>query len=201
MANDIGSVLRCDLDGAILEILTDRLAMAGLFAVGQPLDRFVAETDRLPARAFLSTVREQGAVLACSLTIDMQGRRRRLQFDGGRVDKALLIFVRPADNDRYVTLVTEWDSGVNSNNPAQHRSSHAPPAAPPFSPREQEVVTMLLEGMQNRSISERLGIEESAVKARLRSIYRKLGVANRSQAIMAIIADNQIMAVAARATR
>lgn len=60
-----------------------------------------------------------------------------------------------------------------------------------FSPCESEVVPLLLSGLCNKVIGDRLGIEEAAVKARLRGIYKKMGVVNRAQAVMALMTDQQ----------
>jgi len=60
-----------------------------------------------------------------------------------------------------------------------------------FSPSESKVVPLLLSGLCNKVIGDRLGIEEAAVKARLRGIYKKMGVVNRAQAVMALMTVHQ----------
>jgi DNA-binding CsgD family transcriptional regulator len=52
-----------------------------------------------------------------------------------------------------------------------------------LSPRELEVLDLLAAGLTNTYIAARLDITVHAVKFRLASIYRKLGVANRAQAV------------------
>ncbi|MEV6803442.1 helix-turn-helix transcriptional regulator [Streptomyces sp. NPDC051132] len=49
--------------------------------------------------------------------------------------------------------------------------------------RENEVFRLLLTGMTNRQIGRSLGIAERTVKNNLHSIYRKLGVAGRTEAV------------------
>ncbi len=49
--------------------------------------------------------------------------------------------------------------------------------------RESEVLGLLVEGQANRGIAGRLYLSEETVKTHLRSIYRKLGARDRSQAI------------------
>jgi DNA-binding NarL/FixJ family response regulator len=56
-----------------------------------------------------------------------------------------------------------------------------------FSNSEAQVIPLLMDGLCNKVIAHHLGIEEAAVKARLRCIYRKMGVANRSQAVMRLL--------------
>jgi LuxR family maltose regulon positive regulatory protein len=52
-----------------------------------------------------------------------------------------------------------------------------------ISPREQEVLRMLSAGLSNREIAERYSISTSTVKTHIESIFRKLGVSSRTQAI------------------
>jgi DNA-binding NarL/FixJ family response regulator len=49
--------------------------------------------------------------------------------------------------------------------------------------REREVIGLLVQGLPNKEIGHRLGIEVVTVALHLRSIYRKLGVASRTQAV------------------
>ena len=51
-----------------------------------------------------------------------------------------------------------------------------------LSPRESEVLTMVAMGLTNAQIAPRLGVTVHAVKFHLASIYRKLGVSNRTEA-------------------
>jgi DNA-binding NarL/FixJ family response regulator len=49
--------------------------------------------------------------------------------------------------------------------------------------REREVVGLLVQGLSNKEIGHRLGIEVVTVALHLRSVYRKLGVTSRTQAV------------------
>jgi DNA-binding NarL/FixJ family response regulator len=49
--------------------------------------------------------------------------------------------------------------------------------------RENEIMTLIADGLPNRQIAERLVISEKTVKNHLVSIYRRLGVGSRGQAI------------------
>lgn len=53
--------------------------------------------------------------------------------------------------------------------------------------RETEVVELAVLGLTNAEIGGRLGITTYAVKFHLASIYRKLGVANRTEAAVAYL--------------
>ena len=54
----------------------------------------------------------------------------------------------------------------------------------PLTPRESEVLKLLVGGQGNREIGERLGIDPSTVKAHLARIMRKAGVGNRIELTM-----------------
>lgn len=61
---------------------------------------------------------------------------------------------------------------------------HAPVAPPTeLTPRETQVITLMGTGMANRSIARHLRISERTVKSHLHSIFTKLGVTTRGQAV------------------
>jgi DNA-binding NarL/FixJ family response regulator len=53
-----------------------------------------------------------------------------------------------------------------------------------LSPREREVLTLVGEGMANKQIARALGITERTVKVHLTSVFRQLGVADRTSAAL-----------------
>ena len=56
-----------------------------------------------------------------------------------------------------------------------------------LSPRETVVLEMTSQGLKNGEIAERLEVSVHAVKFHLASIYRKLGVGNRTEAAVAYL--------------
>lgn len=56
-----------------------------------------------------------------------------------------------------------------------------------LSPRETTVLEMTSQGLKNGEIAERLDVSVHAVKFHLTSIYRKLGVGNRTEAGVAYL--------------
>ena len=64
----------------------------------------------------------------------------------------------------------------------QARSAPDPLAG--ISPREREVLALLLDGKPNKLIARQLGISEKTVKAHLTSVFRAIGVTDRVQAIL-----------------
>jgi DNA-binding NarL/FixJ family response regulator len=63
-----------------------------------------------------------------------------------------------------------------------------PPAASPLpsllSPREQEVLELLSEGLSNREVAERLGISRHTAKFHVNAILDKLGATTRTEAVV-----------------
>lgn len=53
------------------------------------------------------------------------------------------------------------------------------------SPRQADVLRLLIEGKSNKAISRDLGIAESTVKTHLETLYRKLDATSRTQAVVA----------------
>ncbi|HMQ29107.1 MAG TPA: response regulator transcription factor [Chloroflexaceae bacterium] len=65
-----------------------------------------------------------------------------------------------------------------------------PPAAPPperLTPREGEVLALVVEGLTNREIAARLGISVGTAKIHVEHIIGKLGVSDRTQAAVCAI--------------
>jgi len=60
----------------------------------------------------------------------------------------------------------------------------APDPIEGISVREREVFALLLDGLANKVIAQRLGISEKTVKTHLTSIFRRIGVNDRVQAVL-----------------
>jgi DNA-binding NarL/FixJ family response regulator len=53
-----------------------------------------------------------------------------------------------------------------------------------LSPREEQVVNLVAEGIGNREVAQQLGIKENTVKKSLLRVYDKLGVSNRVELVL-----------------
>lgn len=60
-------------------------------------------------------------------------------------------------------------------------------ARPALSPREKQVLGLVVIGLSNYEISRKLHLAEATVKSHLRSSFRKLGVRSRSEAALRIL--------------
>jgi DNA-binding NarL/FixJ family response regulator len=54
----------------------------------------------------------------------------------------------------------------------------------PLTPREQEVLRLLAEGLPNKNIALQLGVSEHTVKFHINAIFSKLGVQSRTEAVV-----------------
>ncbi len=61
-----------------------------------------------------------------------------------------------------------------------------------LTPREMEVVLLVVEGLSNREIAEKLCIVEKTVENHLTSVYDKLHVKSRTQLIRLVLQDKNI---------
>lgn len=84
---------------------------------------------------------------------------------------------------RLLERVNEGEETVAMRN--NGGSAHFVPADLKLSYRESEVLALLSQGLRNRAIAKSLYVGEETVKSHLKSIYRKLGVSTRGEAIAA----------------
>lgn len=79
-----------------------------------------------------------------------------------------------------MSLLTGGGSGGNEST-----NSHTGVAgAPNLTPRQQEILLLMAQGLQNRDIASSLGMLEGTVKVHVKSILQKLGVNNRTHAVV-----------------
>ncbi len=67
-----------------------------------------------------------------------------------------------------------------------------PASRPRLTPREREVMRLLLEGSTNKEIGVELRISESAVKASLQQLFAKTGVRTRSQLVRIALEQGEL---------
>jgi DNA-binding NarL/FixJ family response regulator len=138
--------------------------------------------DGIDATRAILAEAPQTAVLV--LTSFSDHRRIVSALDAGAVGYLL----KDAAADDVLRGIRTAASGGSPLDPRAARALLEGKAAPDplagISPREREVLALLLEGMPNKLIGRRLEISEKTVKSHLTSIFRHIGVTDRVQAIL-----------------
>jgi DNA-binding NarL/FixJ family response regulator len=111
--------------------------------------------------------------------------------------RVLLVGV-PADRDRlrremeasrveiageFATLASARDSGMDADGILLAASAGSTALVEPLTPRELEVLELLVEGLSNKTIAAHLGISDQTVKFHVAAICGKLGAVNRTDAV------------------
>jgi DNA-binding NarL/FixJ family response regulator len=71
------------------------------------------------------------------------------------------------------------------------RALRAAVQPPPLTARERQLLALVVEGLGNREIAERMYLAESTVKRHLSSIFRRLGVRSRREAVATMLATSR----------
>jgi two-component system, NarL family, response regulator LiaR len=73
-----------------------------------------------------------------------------------------------------------------------HRSGSPPPTHSDLTARERDVLGLIVEGLANKQIAQRLGIGEKTIKTHVSRVLAKLGVADRTQAAVLAIRERLV---------
>jgi len=65
------------------------------------------------------------------------------------------------------------------------RSNNIQGSPESLTPRQQEVVEMMMKGLSNKKIASKMGIVEATIKMHITAIFKRLGVSNRTEAALA----------------
>ncbi|HYD62625.1 MAG TPA: AraC family transcriptional regulator ligand-binding domain-containing protein [Noviherbaspirillum sp.] len=122
------------------------------------------------------------AVLCQALDLARQGGALRPFIDAGTGMRALLAKAEVPDELRRfadrILAACEGDAGVEAR---------AEPAAAVLSNKEERIARLLVAGLSNDEIAERLFVSPNTVKFHVKALYRKLGVNKRFDAIRKLI--------------
>lgn len=147
--------------------------------------RYELEVLLLRAQAALALGRSAGdveSVIESALAIADEHRFvRSLLVDGGSLDDVLRDTLRRAPSGSHRAELAQH---LRSRTPAPRTIAPAGTALLPSS-RELEILRYLATGLSNREIAAELYISLNTMKTHVRSLYRRLGVSSRSQAVAA----------------
>jgi DNA-binding NarL/FixJ family response regulator len=147
------------------------VAILAAIAGGRPDPRaLVGESERLAAGALVVVIRPGATVPVRRLLAG--GVRALVELD--RLDDTLVLAVQAACSGQ---ILLPQSVGWNLTRPA-------------LSTREKQILGMVILGLSNREIADQLFVAESTVKTHLVSVFRKLDVRSRREAV-ALILDPQ----------
>jgi LuxR family maltose regulon positive regulatory protein len=149
-------------------------------------DRVIALLTAGVARRRLSQVTEAAEAVEQALVLAEPEGAFRVFLDGGpAVRSAMTVLVPPTSPCAgFAGRVLERFDGQPPRHPARPApAGSVGPAGLPLTGSELAVLRFLPSHMTNQEIAEALFLSINTVKTHLRSAYRKLGVANRRQAI------------------
>ena len=110
----------------------------------------------------------------------------------------------PAEIPRSLTRVLSGEAAIDGilakrlvqefrTHGTERRARHRLPNGARLTPKEREVLTLLMDGRETREIAEQLFVADVTVRTHLSNIYRKLDAKDRSE-VMALVRDHQMAA-------
>lgn len=132
-------------------------------------------------------IREAGGGAAVVILTSFSDRARILEaLDAGAIGY-LLKDATPGELESGIRAAARGESPLHPRAASVLLSSGVRPEAPGgvaagLSAREREVLALVVEGLPNKLIARRLEISEKTVKAHLTSVFRTIGVDDRTQA-------------------
>jgi len=166
----VASVGLAALAERIRELQPEIVLLAQRGAAEEPLESLLSSGPVF----LLLTDREDAATITSSL---QSGLRAVLPLDSAAHEIAAAI---GAAMEGLVVLHPDILASLQIAEPSP-RAAIGPNAA--LTPREIEVLRMLAEGLANKSIAWKLGISEHTVKFHITSIFAKLNVSSRAEAV------------------
>jgi len=146
------------------------------------MDLEMPELDGIEATRRIKAELPETAIVILTAFSDRERILRAL--DAGAVGY-LLKDAEPDELGRAVRAAARGDSPLDPKAARALLSTRtSSPPAQSLSLREREVLAMVAEGLPNKQIARRLSISEKTVKAHLTSVFRQIGVTDRTQAAL-----------------
>lgn len=146
------------------------------------MDLEMPEVDGVEATRRITSDHPTVAVVVLTSFSDRERIMRAL--DAGAVGY-LLKDVEPEELEKAIKSAARGDSPLDPRAARMLLSAHQAAApAEGLSDREREVLLMVADGLANKQIARQLSISEKTVKAHLTSVFRRIGVTDRTQAAL-----------------
>ena len=91
--------------------------------------------------------------------------------------------LKNADNAQLVTAIRKVAKGGEFISPEVRQQLAVDPPIPELTPRQKEILAAMTRGFTDRDIARQLGIRQDGVNDHVSTILRKIGAANRTEAV------------------
>jgi len=91
--------------------------------------------------------------------------------------------MKNCDFDELVSAIHEIAKGGRYVSPEVERILSSDPPTAPLSPRQAEILNLIVRGLSNPDISRLLGISLDTVKEHIETLFLKIGASNRTEAV------------------
>jgi DNA-binding NarL/FixJ family response regulator len=173
-------------DVSVVALAADGHEAVALTAAHDPdvvlMDLEMPEVDGIEATRRIRAASSHTRVLILTSFSD---RERILEaLDAGAIGYLL----KDAEPEQVIAGIRSAACGESPLTPSVARTvleeRAGPSPADELTKREREVLCLIASGLSNKRLATRLGISEKTVKAHLTSVFRRIGVADRTQAAM-----------------
>jgi len=186
LRDGLALVLESVSDITVVALAADGQEAVVLTAVHDPdvvlMDLEMPEVDGIEATRRLRAVSSRARVLILTSFSDRESIMEAL--DAGAIGYLL----KDAEPEQVIAGIRAASCGESPLTPSiartvlEERVRSSP--ADDLTKREREVLSLIAAGLSNKRLATRLGISEKTVKAHLTSVFRRIGVADRTQAAM-----------------
>jgi DNA-binding NarL/FixJ family response regulator len=205
MATDCGPILIVDEDPAFREFVAGLLLRAGFTTVEATTghEAFATARRENPALVLLEVeLPEISGYEVCRELRDTFGEQLPIIFVSGMrtegLDRVAGLLIgadeyvaKPLQPGELLAKIRRCFSRLGIL-PRQKEDSSAVDLASPLTPREQEVLSLLTEGLRTKAIAKRLYLSPKTVGTHIQRILNKLGVHSRAEAVAIVHREAQI---------
>lgn len=105
--------------------------------------------------------------------------------EAGELPLGARFLAKPVHKATFVRVVQDVVGSAPSRLSIGGDAASQPRAPWTLTPRQHEVLALLVQGKSNRDIAEAMGLSENTVRVHIMAIYRELGVSSRTEALLA----------------
>ena len=91
--------------------------------------------------------------------------------------------LKNTDNDQLISAIRTVAQGGKIISPEIRQQLALNPPIPELTPRQKDILLSMVRGLTNRDIARQLGIRQDGVNDHVNAILRKIGAANRTEAV------------------